>query len=150
MMFLVTIRKSLTILKTILYADSERSAAKVKADRLGEIDLAKGIAGFLMVLSHMAGPHFLLNIGTFGAPLFFCCSGMNTYLFLKNSEKLKGSILSISSSPSFFFSADTPKSSSVTVKSIGLSPNFFNSAEFPFSPFFFGVQVKMAFSLQNV
>jgi hypothetical protein len=64
----------------------EREETKSPSRRIVEIDITKGMAGFLMVLSHIAG-RGLLPFGTFGAALFFFCSGMNTILFI---NKVKG------------------------------------------------------------
>lgn len=54
--------------------------------RIVEIDITKGMAGFLMIMAHIAG-RGLLPFGSFGAALFFFCSGMNTILFI---NKVKG------------------------------------------------------------
>jgi hypothetical protein len=64
----------------------ERVEPKSPSRRIVEIDITKGMAGFLMVLSHIAG-RGPLPFGTFGAALFFFCSGMNTILFI---NKVKG------------------------------------------------------------
>ena len=64
----------------------KRVETKSPSRRIVEIDITKGMAGFLMVLSHIAG-RGLLPFGTFGAALFFFCSGMNTILFI---NKVKG------------------------------------------------------------
>jgi|GEM_PF-1829045 len=60
----------------------EKDETKSPSRRIVEIDITKGMAGFLMVLSHIAG-RGLFPFGTFGAALFFFCSGMNTILFIK-------------------------------------------------------------------
>ena len=44
-----------------------------------EIDIAKGMACLLMIAAHLISGK-LLPFGTFAAPLFFACSGMNTIL----------------------------------------------------------------------
>jgi len=54
--------------------------------RITEIDIAKGMACLLMIASHLISSQ-LLPFGTFAAPLFFACSGMNTILLI---EKTKG------------------------------------------------------------
>jgi hypothetical protein len=56
------------------------------AGRLTEIDKTKGFAGYLMILAHISSLG-LLPFGTFGAALFFLCSGMNTILFLDRTRK---------------------------------------------------------------
>ena len=57
--------------------------------RIVEIDITKGTAGFLMIMAHIAGKG-MLPFGTFGAVLFFFCSGMNTVLFMGKFKGLKG------------------------------------------------------------
>jgi hypothetical protein len=54
--------------------------------RLRQVDIAKGAACFLMILSHLLGGK-LLPASTFAAPLFFAFSGMNAILFLEKSGK---------------------------------------------------------------
>jgi hypothetical protein len=54
--------------------------------RIQEIDIAKGMACFLMVAAHFISAK-ILPFGTLAAPIFFACSGMNTILLL---EKTKG------------------------------------------------------------
>ncbi len=54
--------------------------------RIQEIDIAKGLACLLMIAAHIM-PRKVLPFGTFAAPLFFACSGMNTILLI---EKTKG------------------------------------------------------------
>lgn len=58
------------------------------AGRLTEIDKTKGFAGYLMILAHISS-RGLLPFGTFGAALFFLCSGMNTILFLDRTRQKK-------------------------------------------------------------
>lgn len=55
--------------------------------RLVEIDIAKGMACLLMIAAHFISAK-QLPFGTFAAPLFFACSGMNTILLI---EKTRGS-----------------------------------------------------------
>lgn len=55
-------------------------------ERIQEIDIAKGLACLLMIAAHVASGK-VLPFGTFAAPLFFACSGMNTILLI---EKTKG------------------------------------------------------------
>jgi len=57
-----------------------------EAPRIQEIDIAKGMACLLMIAAHLISAR-LLTFGTFAAPLFFACSGMNTILLI---EKTKG------------------------------------------------------------
>ncbi len=54
--------------------------------RIVEIDIAKGMACLLMIAAHFVSAR-LIPFGTFAAPLFFACSGMNTMLML---EKTRG------------------------------------------------------------
>lgn len=54
--------------------------------RIVEIDIAKGMACLLMIAAHFVSAK-LLPFGTFAAPLFFACSGMNTVLLI---EKTRG------------------------------------------------------------
>ena len=54
--------------------------------RLREVDIAKGMACFLMIAAHLLGGK-LLPASTFAAPLFFACSGMNVVLLI---EKTRG------------------------------------------------------------
>ncbi len=49
--------------------------------RIAEIDVAKGMACLLMIAAHFISAR-LLPFGTFAAPLFFACSGMNTIVLL--------------------------------------------------------------------
>jgi hypothetical protein len=53
--------------------------------RIQEIDIAKGMACFLMLTSHFVSAK-LLPFGTFAAPLFFACSGMNTILLIERTK----------------------------------------------------------------
>ncbi len=62
-----------------------RSDTPMPGPRLSEIDKTKGLAGFLMIAAHLDGAR-LLAFGTFGAALFFVCSGMNTILFLDKTR----------------------------------------------------------------
>jgi hypothetical protein len=55
-------------------------------NRIREIDIAKGVACLLMIAAHFPSGK-ILSFGTFAAPLFFACSGMNTILMI---EKTKG------------------------------------------------------------
>jgi len=57
--------------------------------RIVEIDITKGMAGFLMIMAHIAG-RGMLPFGTFGAALFFFCSGMNTILFIDKTKGKRG------------------------------------------------------------
>lgn len=50
-----------------------------------EIDIAKGLACLLMIAAHSISVK-LLPFGTFAAPLFFACSGMNTILLLAKTR----------------------------------------------------------------
>lgn len=50
-------------------------------ERIVGIDVAKGLACLLMLPAHLLSARYL-PIGTFAAPLFFACSGMNTILLL--------------------------------------------------------------------
>jgi hypothetical protein len=60
---------------------------KIKAQgRMQEVDIAKGLACLLMIAAHFISAK-LLPFGTFAAPLFFACSGMNTILLI---EKTRG------------------------------------------------------------
>ncbi len=54
--------------------------------RIAEVDIAKGMAYLLMIAAHFLSAK-LLPFGTFAAPLFFACSGMNTMLLV---EKTRG------------------------------------------------------------
>jgi hypothetical protein len=54
--------------------------------RILEIDIAKGLACLLMIAAH-AMSRKVMPFGTFAAPLFFTCSGMNAILLI---EKTKG------------------------------------------------------------
>lgn len=56
--------------------------------RLQEVDIAKGIACLLMIAAHLLGGK-LLPAGTFAAPLFFACSGMNATLLFEKSARNK-------------------------------------------------------------
>jgi hypothetical protein len=58
-------------------------------NRIGEIDAAKGAAGLFMIMAHLDWFH-LMPVGTFGAPLFFLCSGMNTVLFVDKTRSARG------------------------------------------------------------
>lgn len=53
--------------------------------RIVEIDVAKGMACLLMIAAHFISAR-LLPFGTFAAPLFFACSGMNTILLLERTR----------------------------------------------------------------
>lgn len=64
----------------------ERAEKVVYSNRLTDIDATKGLAGFLMILAHLDGAR-IFHFGTFGAALFFLCSGMNTILFIDRSRK---------------------------------------------------------------
>lgn len=70
---------------------SENSIRSSFRNRFVEIDTAKGIAGLLMIIAHLDWFN-LLPVGTFGAPLFFLCSGMNTILFIEKVKSAKGFI----------------------------------------------------------
>jgi hypothetical protein len=62
---------------------------KMKAQgRLQEVDIAKGMACLLMIAAHLLGGK-LLPAGTFAAPLFFACSGMNATLLFEKSARNK-------------------------------------------------------------
>lgn len=61
----------------------------VKGKRIVEIDITKSMAGFLMIMAHIAGKG-MLPFGTFGAVLFFFCSGMNTILFMGKIKGMRG------------------------------------------------------------
>ena len=54
--------------------------------RIVEIDIAKGMACLLMIAAHFISVK-LLPFGTFAAPLFFACSGMNTILLLAKTRE---------------------------------------------------------------
>ena len=54
-------------------------------DRIQEIDIAKGLACLLMIAAHFPSGR-ILSFGTFAAPLFFACSGMNTVLLIENTK----------------------------------------------------------------
>jgi len=58
--------------------------------RIIGIDITKGVAALLMILGHSSGANLMLPFAAFGADLFFFCSGMNTYLFLKRTKKRRG------------------------------------------------------------
>lgn len=64
----------------------ERTEKVVYSNRLTDIDTTKGLAGFLMILAHLDGAR-IFHFGTFGAALFFLCSGMNTFLFIDRNRK---------------------------------------------------------------
>ena len=64
----------------------EKQKKSAVTDRLTDIDKTKGLAGFLMILAHLDGAR-IFPFGTFGAALFFLCSGMNTILFIDRSRK---------------------------------------------------------------
>lgn len=53
--------------------------------RIAEIDIAKGMACLLMIAAHFISAR-LLPFGTFAAPLFFACSGMNTILLIAKTR----------------------------------------------------------------
>lgn len=53
--------------------------------RIKEIDVAKGIACLLMIAAHFISAR-LLPFGTFAAPLFFACSGMNTIVLIERTR----------------------------------------------------------------
>jgi uncharacterized membrane protein len=53
--------------------------------RILEIDITKGIACLLMLAAHFISAR-LLPFGTFAAPLFFACSGMNTIKLLEKTS----------------------------------------------------------------
>jgi hypothetical protein len=74
--------------KNVLKSQIQVTEASPAAGRLSEIDKTKGFAGFLMIAAHITS-HSLLPFGTFGAALFFLCSGMNTILFLERTRKKK-------------------------------------------------------------
>ncbi|MFC2168649.1 hypothetical protein ACFLRW_06645, partial [Acidobacteriota bacterium] len=59
---------------------------KALSNRLTDIDMTKGLAGFFMILAHLDGAR-IFPFGTFGAALFFFCSGMNTILFIDRSRE---------------------------------------------------------------
>lgn len=54
--------------------------------RLREVDIAKGLACFLMIASHLLGGK-LLPASTFAASLFFACSGMNVMLLIEKTRE---------------------------------------------------------------
>ncbi len=53
--------------------------------RILEIDITKGIACLLMLAAHFISAR-LLPFGTFAAPLFFACSGMNTIKLIEKTS----------------------------------------------------------------
>lgn len=53
--------------------------------RIVEVDIAKGLACLLMIAAHFISGR-LLAFGTFAAPLFFACSGMNTSLLIERTR----------------------------------------------------------------
>jgi len=53
--------------------------------RIVEIDVAKGMACLLMIAAHFISAR-LLPFGTFAAPLFFACSGMNTIVLIERTR----------------------------------------------------------------
>ncbi len=53
--------------------------------RIAEIDIAKGMACLLMIAAHFISAR-LLPFGTFAAPLFFACSGMNTIVLIERTR----------------------------------------------------------------
>ena len=54
--------------------------------RLTEIDKTKGLAGLLMIMAHIDGAR-VFPFGTFGAAVFFFCSGMNTIIFMERVKE---------------------------------------------------------------
>ncbi len=54
--------------------------------RIAEIDIAKGMACLLMIAAHFISAK-RLPFGTFAAPLFFACSGMNTILLIARTRE---------------------------------------------------------------
>jgi hypothetical protein len=63
-------------------------AETIKLPRIQEIDVAKGMACFLMIAAHLFGGK-LIPTSTFAASLFFACSGMNTILLIEKTRKNK-------------------------------------------------------------
>ena len=61
---------------------------KNKWPRIREVDIAKGLAGLLMIVAHLEAGRFF-PAGTFAAPLFFACSGMNTVLLIQKTVKIR-------------------------------------------------------------
>ncbi len=61
------------------------SFAPDRPGRIVEIDIAKGMACLLMIAAHFISAG-LLPFGTFAAPLFFACSGMNTILLIARTR----------------------------------------------------------------
>jgi len=58
--------------------------------RFVEIDITKGFAALLMIITHIEGSR-LFPFGNCGAGLFFFCSGINTILFFKKTISKKNS-----------------------------------------------------------
>lgn len=54
--------------------------------RIQEIDIAKGMACFLMIAAHLLGGKFPIT-STFAAALFFAFSGMNTLLLIEKTKE---------------------------------------------------------------
>lgn len=69
--------------------DSLNSQRPSPNNRIVDIDAAKGAAGLLMIMAHLDWFN-LMPVGTFGAPLFFLCSGMNTVLFVEKTRPARG------------------------------------------------------------
>jgi hypothetical protein len=67
---------------------TSQTDAKRSRPRLLEIDIAKGVACFLMLAPHFLGGAMPLP-GTFAAPLFFSLSGMSSSLMFKSSREGK-------------------------------------------------------------
>lgn len=88
--FLSVIGSVLWIFKFVFKIDllpvREKVKKAVSSSRLTDIDKTKGLAGFLMILAHLDGAR-IFPFGTFGAALFFLCSGMNTILFIDRSRE---------------------------------------------------------------
>ncbi len=75
--------------------------------RFREVDLTKGFAGFLMIAAHIDGGRFFY-FGTFGAALFFLCSGINTMIFsVRNYDKKNFTLYSLFFSILLFFGGYT-------------------------------------------
>lgn len=60
--------------------------------RLAEIDKTKGLAGLLMIMAHIDGAT-VFPFGTFGASVFFFCSGMNTIIFMERVKEKRNTNL---------------------------------------------------------
>ena len=73
-------------LKIDLFPVQEKVKKSAVSGRWTDIDKTKGLAGFLMILAHLDGAR-IFPFGTFGAALFFLCSGMNTILFIDRTRE---------------------------------------------------------------